>query len=418
VRLLSIIFAVLNIPLFYLVGKKLFSRQAAMFGLLFYVFSTYQIYHTTEARTYSLLIFLSLLSTWLFWRMNEKSGFSQWFSYVLISILLAYAHLVGNWLILAQAFFVLIKFWKQKRQLINWLFAYVAVALAVLPYYIFSFFIQKDTVFSSYLFYVPYYSGFFSEILKFFFNFSQSNYFSRAIFALLPVLIFGSFLIIKKVKNDSYDFGIRVRLGAGAIYCLLACSVTIIFCFILHWVTPRYLILASIFCYFLIGFGMENWLGQNKLIKTVAIMLVIFAFVFSYNSFFVISNDWVRVDKCINQLSQRKAKIIVHQFSYDILLKKYYTGSLPFEGFYPINDGLTYEERINKNDARPVVTQENVNKLADYVKGYDQIILVEAIYVPILDPNRKVFRWFLDNNWQLGKNYCSINGIRVFSFIL
>ncbi|MBU1131367.1 glycosyltransferase family 39 protein [Patescibacteria group bacterium] len=415
-RLLSIIFAVGNIPLLYLIGKKLFNAKTALIAAIFYTLSTYQIFLTTEARPYSLLVFLSLLSTWFFWQLfNDNKTRLNWIGYILSSLLLAFTHLVGSFLILAQACFIIFNYIRRKKSIRAWLLSYSVIALPLLCYIIISFLVKKEAVFSTYLFYVPYDFHFFTEIFKYFFRLTNSAFYLELFYSLLPLFALASFLIVKRIKGD-YDLGVKFKFSPPVVYSLALVLASLAGCFVAHWVTPRYLILASVFTYLLIGQGIVNWLNARKAMQASLMALIIFSLIVGYGSFFTERNYWTRVDECINQISSPDSKIIVHNFAFAMMLKRYYTGSLPVEGFYPINDSLSFAERVVQRGAGPVVTNDNVEKMAGAVEDYDNILLVEAIYVPILDPDNKVFKWFLNNGWQLQDNFCQIERIKVFNF--
>jgi uncharacterized membrane protein len=135
VRMFSILLGTINIPLFYVVGKKLFSKKTAIIGIIFYTFSSYQIYHTTEARGYSLLIFLALMSTWFFWRLFQGNNSKiNLLSYFISSLLLAYTHLTGSIFIFAQFIFIISRNFRQPKKILPWLGVFIGVALLFLPY--------------------------------------------------------------------------------------------------------------------------------------------------------------------------------------------------------------------------------------------------------------------------------------------
>lgn len=416
-RMLSIIFAVLNIPLLYIFGTKLFSKKTAFIASLFYTLSTYQIFLTAEARGYSLLIFLSLLSCWFFWRLLEENTKKRiWFGYTLTTLLLAYAHPTGDLLILAQALYVIIKYWRQKRAWLSWLFSYLVIFLSALPYYVVYYLSKQDAVSGVYLEYISHDLNFFTWIFRNFFREANYYHYLEPFYVLLPVLALGSLIIIKKIKGE-YDFGVKIKSCPAVNFCLLAIAVLLIGCFFFNWVTPRYLILAAVFTYLLIGQGVKNWFSGKKPLQFLLLIFIIILLVINYGNFFVENNDWSRINKCLQEMSGENSKIIVHNFAFEIMLKKYYSGNLPVEGFYPLTNDLTFEERIVRDNGRPIVTKENVGRLADSVRGYNNILLVEAIYVPVLDPDKKVIRWLVDNGWQPENKLCQVGRNRVYSFI-
>jgi hypothetical protein len=162
---------------------------------------------------------------------------------------------------------------------------------------------------------------------------------------------------------------------------------------------------------------MVNWLGQSKIWGMIIIAVILFSLAKPYKFLFTEMNTFGRVAQCLEEIAHPNSKIIVNNFAYDWLVKKYYKGNLPVEGFYPLDDNLTYEERIIRGSGTPLITKENVNKLADYLAGYDKISLVEAIYVPLLDLNDDVKKWLINNGWKVEDKYCYIEGrVKVYNF--
>ena len=94
VRGLSVLFGVALIPAIYLLGKHLFSRNAAIAGAALSAVNIFQIRYSQEARAYSLVMLLVVLSTYFFVRALESPNRKRyWVGYVFISALGIYAHL-------------------------------------------------------------------------------------------------------------------------------------------------------------------------------------------------------------------------------------------------------------------------------------------------------------------------------------
>ena len=417
VRLLSIILALANLPLLYLVGRRLFSKTAALTAILIYCFSPYQIFLTTEARSYSLLIFLSLLSVFFFWRLVEgRLTAGHWLGFVASNLLLAYTHLTGGFLIIAQLIYLVLKFWRQKKILWSCFKAYLLLAFLTLPYLVFFYLSKKQTLGTIYHFLTSYdFNYFITPFAEMFADLNNPAFYIIAFNFLFPFFILGSLVVVKKIGNRrKLKISLETAPAGGFAWLLLVVFLAGGFAF--HLTAPRYAALISVFVYLLIGQGIENWFKGLRWIKIIIVVLAPLIIISSLGSFFVVRDRWPRVDSCLRQLSHPEAKIIVHNFAYELILRKYYQGNLPIEGFYPVADDLSYGERIVLSNGRPVVNRENVGQLAEVTAGYDQIAMVEAIFVKELDPDSLVFRWFLDNGWTVEDDFCQVEGIRVFNF--
>jgi mannosyltransferase len=105
VRGLSVLFGVATIPATYLLGRYLFSEKAAIASAALSSVNLFQIRYSQEARGYSLVMLLMVLSTYLFVRALEAPQRKRyWTGYVLTSTLGVYVHLfaflvvVAHWL--------------------------------------------------------------------------------------------------------------------------------------------------------------------------------------------------------------------------------------------------------------------------------------------------------------------------------
>ncbi len=95
VRLLSVIPGVLAIPLMYGLGRKLFGERVGMIAALFLALNACAISVSQEARAYSFLVLLVLLSTYLFVRLIEEPGSGLMFAYAMVAGLTCYFHYFG-----------------------------------------------------------------------------------------------------------------------------------------------------------------------------------------------------------------------------------------------------------------------------------------------------------------------------------
>jgi mannosyltransferase len=109
VRLPSAIFGALSIPMLYRIGTLLFSKGAALFAALLLATSTFHIRYSQEARGYSLMVLLTLLSFYFFLKIVRGSG-SRYTSigYVIFTALLMYTHFYGIFFFAAQVAYLLV----------------------------------------------------------------------------------------------------------------------------------------------------------------------------------------------------------------------------------------------------------------------------------------------------------------------
>lgn len=103
VRLPSILFGVASIPMIYLLGRDLFGKATGLIAAALLTVHWFHIFFSQEARAYTLLIFLLLLSSWLFFRWTESPGRKRYrYAYPVVSALAMYAHLFAILVVAAQ----------------------------------------------------------------------------------------------------------------------------------------------------------------------------------------------------------------------------------------------------------------------------------------------------------------------------
>jgi len=116
VRFLSVVFATASVPIIYLVGKELFDSRTGVAASYLLAANGFFIFYAQEARCYSLLLFLTLSSSYFAIRCVKSPARKWWAGYIVLSILATYTHFFAVWVMLAHA--VSLLFLPRKR--INW----------------------------------------------------------------------------------------------------------------------------------------------------------------------------------------------------------------------------------------------------------------------------------------------------------
>lgn len=123
VRALSACLRVISVLLIYKVGSELFNRKLGMTASFLMAISNFAIYASQEARSYGLLLLLTLLSFLLFIKIlrTDKPNKIHVIVYTITNILLCYTHLFGVLTVGAQVFyFLLFRRRYAKARLIFW----------------------------------------------------------------------------------------------------------------------------------------------------------------------------------------------------------------------------------------------------------------------------------------------------------
>jgi mannosyltransferase len=102
IRCLSVLAGVAAIPAIYLLGARLFGPRAGRLAALLLSVHAFHIRYSQEARAYSLLVLLAILSSLFLLRSLEQPSRKNWGGYILVSTLMVYAQVFGGWMLLAQ----------------------------------------------------------------------------------------------------------------------------------------------------------------------------------------------------------------------------------------------------------------------------------------------------------------------------
>lgn len=109
VRLLSAMFGIASVVLIYLLGKRVFDEIAGITAALLLAFSRFHIYYAQEARMYTLLAVLTLMSYYFLVDLVDTGTGHDWrmvAGYVIATVLVGYTHVYGFFIILAQNLYV------------------------------------------------------------------------------------------------------------------------------------------------------------------------------------------------------------------------------------------------------------------------------------------------------------------------
>ncbi|MGA2697553.1 MAG: glycosyltransferase family 39 protein [Terriglobales bacterium] len=100
VRSFSVIFAIATIPAIYFLGRRLFDSRTGLITAGLLSVNAFHVCYSQEARSYSLMVLLCVLSSLYFLKTIESSRYR--YAYVVLSTLAIYAHFYSLLLIAAQ----------------------------------------------------------------------------------------------------------------------------------------------------------------------------------------------------------------------------------------------------------------------------------------------------------------------------
>jgi mannosyltransferase len=133
---LSLLFAVITIPVFFALERRLMNRTSSFFGALLLSMSPLFVYYAIETRSYSLLILSVTVSSLLFVRLLRKPGYGLALGYGLSVGLGIYIHYFAILILLVHAF-ALTRQTLTKKYLQLWFIAGAVAVLLVSPLMLF-----------------------------------------------------------------------------------------------------------------------------------------------------------------------------------------------------------------------------------------------------------------------------------------
>lgn len=103
IRSFSVLFGVATLPMLYLAANRLFGKWTALASTALLAVHAFHIRYSQEARSYSLLTFLLVLSVYFFIRSVESPSDKRcWAAYLLSSVLACYCHFFPFLVVVAQ----------------------------------------------------------------------------------------------------------------------------------------------------------------------------------------------------------------------------------------------------------------------------------------------------------------------------
>src|SRR3990172_843798 len=135
-RFPSLIFSVLSIFFIFKLAKELYDEEVGLISALLLSVSPYSINYAHEAKMYSMLWFLGILSFYYFYKFTNDPTYQDLFLYILFTTLSLYTLYVGFLFMVVQniCYFMFFK----KKQTRQWLLGQFVMLLLYLPWiYIF-----------------------------------------------------------------------------------------------------------------------------------------------------------------------------------------------------------------------------------------------------------------------------------------
>ena len=297
IRLLSALFGVLAIPVIYLVGRQLFDKEAGLMAALILAFSSFNVQYSQEARMYTLMVLLALLSMYFFLRVLRRSTLATSAGYILTTTLLLYTHYYGLLIVLAQNLYVVILLLLSARdtfRLRQWVTLEVLVVILFAPWmYVFANRVVLTQVYA--WFWIPLPT--LNDLISTFVVNAGSVFLSILFIALSVIALFrftrakGSWDWKSPLKAlAAYSWNVKVVNVASVLFLVVWLFALNVIPFAMSYVKqpiyyPRYTIAASVALYVLVAGGIRNIKWNYA--RLVVIGLIVMLSAVSLQSYYV-----------------------------------------------------------------------------------------------------------------------------------
>ena len=103
VRLLSVIFSSLAAGFVFILANKWINKTTAIISSFLFLSSDVLYYYSHEARAYSLILLLSLISTYFYFKLKESYSYKLIIALGVVNFLMIYTHYISGIIIVFQA---------------------------------------------------------------------------------------------------------------------------------------------------------------------------------------------------------------------------------------------------------------------------------------------------------------------------
>ena len=133
---LSLLFAVLTLPVFYVLQRTWVNKTSAMAACILLAVSSNFVFYAVESRSYTMLVFVAVTSTLIFIRMMERPGYQLAICYGLLVAAAVYIHYFGA-LFLAVHGLLLYKKHFTRPHVLAYILAGAVIAISLSPLVLF-----------------------------------------------------------------------------------------------------------------------------------------------------------------------------------------------------------------------------------------------------------------------------------------
>jgi len=366
IRFLSVIFGAVSIFLVFLLGKKLFNKQTGLIASLMFSISMLQVQYAQDARSYTMFLFLTLLSVIFFIDLVRKKDLKSYIFYTIFTTLLIYTHYLGFVVLFVQNLIMVI----HNRKARNW-------------------FVSQSAIF---ILYLPWLLVFLRLVYKIWFlsSFMLINKLNFPVFiAKISPFLFGIFLIFICVFAVLFfkSFFRIIKEGSGLMIFILYIMISLL---VLPFAYSsiffiRYSLFLLPFVYLIVGFGIAKRKPKMRQLMVLSIILLNVAALSIYYAK-TTNEEWEAAVGYIETNENPGDIILINNADLKFSFDYYYKGTSDIIGLGTSLQSLEDPLSIGSDELSGLIGDKGVWLILshDYrTKGYYKDVLDKA-YTPVL----------------------------------
>lgn len=136
-RLLSALFSVFSIPMIFVLARRFFNLRVGVYAAIFFTLSDIHVVYSAESRTYTLVSFLALVSSYYFLALCESGSWKDALGLGIANVLLIHSHYSIYILFIVQFVSVFILAGKKWAVLRGYFLSQICALLLFLPWFIY-----------------------------------------------------------------------------------------------------------------------------------------------------------------------------------------------------------------------------------------------------------------------------------------
>lgn len=382
IRVPSLVAGTLLVALMIFMGTRMFNEGVGILAGILAAGSPMLLHFSQEARAYSILGLVSMLSTWCLWYAVHNKNWLAWAAYSLSVAALLYIHYAIVFLLAAQGFFCLVQAREKPAILARFVVSMMGALLLFSPWL--PFFLVGPSKAGSELGFSM--DSYWSVVVSFISGETNAEWGIRDIlagvlgFVLLGVSVYTFF-------RSGKPRAAQLLVSSLGISLILMIPISVNFSMPRHfsYLLPIFLLLVAW------GIrGLASWKTQGIILTLIAVSLIISLPRF-YAGQRITVQHWREFIQALSPLDSTTLILVAPGF-YKDRFDYYYHGTAYIQALPRESDPRTDKEGEN------LITTGQLNKYNDLLDKYHHIIVVGAQREAV-DPNHEIEAWLNARSW-------------------